>query len=84
MKVRASIRSLAKQPGSKVVRRRGHTYVIKQEESPASRPVRAEGDHHPRRAGMRLSTHPGPSFPQYRHQSPRIDGTSTTIIPLAP
>ena len=28
MKVRASIRSLAKQPGSKVVRRRGHTYVI--------------------------------------------------------
>ena len=28
MKVRASIRSLAKQPGSKGVRRRGHTYVI--------------------------------------------------------
>ena len=28
MKVRASIRSLAKQPGPKVVRRRGHTYVI--------------------------------------------------------
>lgn len=28
MKVRASIRSLAKQPGSVVVRRRGHTYVI--------------------------------------------------------
>ncbi|WP_194949239.1 50S ribosomal protein L36 [Actinomyces trachealis] len=28
MKVRASIRSLAKQPSSKVVRRRGHTYVI--------------------------------------------------------
>ena len=28
MKVRASIRSPAKQPGSKVVRRRGHTYVI--------------------------------------------------------
>ena len=27
MKVRASIRSLARQPGSKVVRRRGHTYV---------------------------------------------------------
>ena len=29
MKVRASIRSLAKQPGSKVVRRRGHTYVTR-------------------------------------------------------
>jgi len=28
MKVRASIRSLAKAPGSKVVRRRGHLYVI--------------------------------------------------------
>ena len=28
MKVHTSIRSLAKQPGSKVVRRRGHTYVI--------------------------------------------------------
>ncbi len=28
MKVRASIRSLAKQPGSVVVRRRGHIYVI--------------------------------------------------------
>ena len=28
MKVRASIRSLARQPGSMVVRRRGHTYVI--------------------------------------------------------
>lgn len=28
MKVRASLRSLAKQPGSKVVRRRGRIYVI--------------------------------------------------------
>ena len=28
MKVRASIRSLANAPGSKVVRRRGHLYVI--------------------------------------------------------
>ncbi|MDO4242401.1 MAG: type B 50S ribosomal protein L36 [Actinomyces sp.] len=28
MKVRASIRSLARQPGSKVVRRRGRIYVI--------------------------------------------------------
>ncbi|MDO5081073.1 type B 50S ribosomal protein L36 [Buchananella hordeovulneris] len=28
MKVRASIRSFAKQPGSKVVRRRGKLYVI--------------------------------------------------------
>ncbi|AHU89626.1 type B 50S ribosomal protein L36 [Trueperella pyogenes] len=28
MKVRASLKSLAAQPGSKVVRRRGHTYVI--------------------------------------------------------
>lgn len=28
MKVRSSIRSLAKQPGSVVVRGRGHTYVI--------------------------------------------------------
>ena len=28
MKVRASIRSQAKLPGSKVVRRRGHLYVI--------------------------------------------------------
>ena len=33
MKVRASIRSLAKQPGSKVVRRRGHTYVINKKPS---------------------------------------------------
>jgi len=28
VKVRASLRSLARQPGSKVVRRRGHLYVI--------------------------------------------------------
>ncbi|CAM3984631.1 50S ribosomal protein L36 [Helcobacillus massiliensis] len=28
MKVRASIRSLAKQPGAQVVRRRGRTFVI--------------------------------------------------------
>ena len=28
MKVRVSLRSLAKQPGSVVVRRRGHLYVI--------------------------------------------------------
>ncbi|VEG27316.1 type B 50S ribosomal protein L36 [Actinomyces howellii] len=28
MKVRSSIRSLARQPGSKVVRRRGRVYVI--------------------------------------------------------
>ncbi|OJX94784.1 large subunit ribosomal protein L36 [Salana multivorans] len=28
MKVRASLRSLAKQPGSKVVRRKGRIYVI--------------------------------------------------------
>ena len=41
MKVRASIRSLAKQPGSKVVRRRGHTYVTTRR-TPASRPVRAK------------------------------------------
>ena len=28
MKVRASIKSLKQKPGSKVVRRRGHVYVI--------------------------------------------------------
>ena len=28
MKVRASLKNLKNQPGSKVVRRRGHTYVI--------------------------------------------------------
>lgn len=28
MKVRASLKSLAKQPGSKLVRRRGHLHVI--------------------------------------------------------
>lgn len=28
MKVRKSLRSLAKQPGSQIVRRRGKTYVI--------------------------------------------------------
>ncbi|WP_374928638.1 ribosomal protein bL36 [Kytococcus sedentarius] len=28
MKVRASLRSLARQPGAQVVRRRGRTYVI--------------------------------------------------------
>lgn len=28
MKVRASLKSLKNKPGSKIVRRRGHTYVI--------------------------------------------------------
>jgi large subunit ribosomal protein L36 len=28
MKVRASLKSLKSKPGSKIVRRRGHTYVI--------------------------------------------------------
>ena len=44
MKVRASIRSLAKQPGSKVVRRRGHTYVINKK-NPRLKARQAEPDH---------------------------------------